>query len=123
MKEKLQPPVRIADPPPPTPPEEAVLRLGVHDLSRIEWTAMLGLPEKGDRKYLVEFTVEIPANLYTPINMWDYVQQFTRLQSPEESGALRIERGDPDELRRDVLVVLADSGDRDEAGVRAHPFG
>jgi hypothetical protein len=81
------------------------LRLGVHDLSRIEWTAVLGLPEKGDRRYLVEFTVEIPANLYSPINMWDYVQQLTRLQSPEESGALRIERGDADELRRDVLGV------------------
>jgi hypothetical protein len=105
VKEKLQPPVRIPEAAPTAPPEEAVLRLGVHDLSRIEWTAVLGLPEKGDRRYLVEFTVGIPANLYSPINMWDYVQQFTRLQSPEESGALRIERGEPDELRRDVLGV------------------
>jgi hypothetical protein len=85
--------------------EESTLRLSVHDLSRIEWTAVLGLPPEGERKSRLQFTVEIPLNLYSPLNMWDYVQQFTRLQSPEESGALQIDRGHPDELRRDVLGV------------------
>jgi len=37
------------------------------------------------------------------VNMWDYVQQLTRLQSPREPGAIQIERGDADELRRDLL--------------------
>jgi hypothetical protein len=105
--------VKEQHPPQASPPEpagfpqeeEATLRLGIHDLSRIEWTAVLGLPPDGVRRYHLEFTVEIPTNLYSPTNMWDYVQQFTRLQSPEESGALQIDRKHPDELRRDVLGV------------------
>ena len=43
--------------------EESTLRLGVHDLSRIEWTAVMALPAEGDRKYRLEFTVEIPLNV------------------------------------------------------------
>jgi hypothetical protein len=100
-----RPPVRLPAADPPREEEESTLRLGVHDLSRIEWTAVLALPPEGERKYRLEFTVEIPLNLYSPLNMWDYVQQFTRLQSPEEVGALQIDRGHADELRRDVLGV------------------
>jgi hypothetical protein len=85
--------------------EPVALRLGVHDSSRLEWIASLALPARGTRRYELRFSVEIPANLYSPTNMWDYVQQFTRLRSPTEEGALRVERGDPDELRRDVLGV------------------
>ncbi len=106
MKENLPPPPALPpESPPPFSDEEATLRLGVHDLSRIEWTAVLALPDKGQRRHTVEFTVDIPANLYSPMNMWDYVQQLTRLRSPHEAGELRIERGDLDELRRDVLGV------------------
>jgi hypothetical protein len=112
VKEKLpHPPMVVAPAPPPAvvleeaPSSETTLRLGVHDLSRIEWTARLPLPERGVSHYEINFDVDIPANLYSPINMWDYVQQFTRLQSPDDSGALQIERGDLDELRRDVLGV------------------
>jgi hypothetical protein len=104
VKEVLQPPP-VPDPIGFPPEEEATLRLGIHDLSRIEWTAVLALPPEGERRYTLGFTVEIPTNLYSPINMWDYVQQFTRLQSPEETGALQIDRAHPDELRKDVLGV------------------
>jgi hypothetical protein len=105
VKETLQPPPPISPPASALVelPEESALRLGVHDLSRVEWTALLALPDKGERQHVVEFTVEIPANLYSPVNMWDYVQQVTRLQSPREPGALQIERRDADELRRDLL--------------------
>jgi hypothetical protein len=107
VREQPQPaPIRVPEKPVVVESEEeSTLRLGVHDLSRLEWTAVLALPVEADRKYRLEFTVEIPSNLYSPMNMWDYVQQFTRLRSPEEAGALQIDRGHPDELRRDVLGV------------------
>jgi hypothetical protein len=89
----------------PTVPEEIGLRLAVHDLSRIEWTASVGLPTVAPRKYEVEFTFEVPANIYSVHNVWDHKQSFTRLQSPSEEGELRIDRVDIDELRRDTLGV------------------
>jgi hypothetical protein len=85
--------------------EEIGLRLGVHDSSRIEWTASVDLPARDDRRYRVEFSVEIPANTYSIHDPWEHLQINTRLQSPSEEGALRIERDDVDELRRDTLGI------------------
>ncbi len=86
-------------------PREVELRLGVHDLSRIEWTCAVLLPDSGDRKYEVGFNIEIPSNLYQQQNVWDNLQSFTRLQSPTEQGQIQIERADIDELRRDTLGI------------------
>lgn len=77
--------------------------MGVHDLSRIEWVAHVGLPQSGMRKYQVEFSLEIPLNLYSLHNVWDHKQSYTRLQSPTEEGDLRVELSDLDALRRDTL--------------------
>jgi len=85
--------------------DEIGLRLGVHDSSRVEWAASVDLPSTGERRYEVEFTIRIPAHLYSPHNVWDQKQTFTRLQSPTEEGQLHIERADLDELRRDTLGV------------------
>ncbi|HZS41044.1 MAG TPA: hypothetical protein VFF06_29650 [Polyangia bacterium] len=79
--------------------------LGVHDSSRIEWTASVPLPRSGDLKYEIEFSFEIPSNIYCTHNVWDHKQSFTRLQSPTEEGELSIDRADLDELRRDTLGV------------------
>ena len=91
--------------PPKPATDEIELRLGVHDSSRVEWAAIVGLPPEGEREYEVEFKIRIPAHLYSPHNVWDQKQTFTRLQSPTEEGELRIERVDLDELRRDTLGV------------------
>jgi hypothetical protein len=92
-------------PPPKPATDEIELRLGVHDSSRVEWAASVALPQSGERRYEVEFVIRIPAHLYSPHNVWDQKQTFTRLQSPTEEGQLRVERIDLDELRRDTLGV------------------
>jgi hypothetical protein len=83
------------------------LRLGVHDASRIEWAISVPLPQPpaGEREYEIEYTVEVPANLYTVHNVWDHKQTFTRLTSPSEEGPINVDRRDMDELRRDTLGV------------------
>ncbi len=86
-------------------PEEVRLWLGVHDSSRIEWTAAIALPEKDERHYQIEFDVDIPATLFPSHNVWEHLQIFTRLRSPSEDGPLEIERDDAEELRRDTLGV------------------
>jgi hypothetical protein len=95
--------------PPPLPTglsDDIELRLSVHDSSRIEWVASVALPapRQPERKYTVQFTLEIPTHLYSTHDVWDHKQNFTRLQSPsEEEGPLRVDRADVDELRRDTL--------------------
>jgi hypothetical protein len=81
------------------------LWMGVHDLSRVEWTATVPLPVAGERRYDVEFSVEIPANTFQAHSVWEHLQIFTRLQSPSEEGAIELERGDLEELRRDALGI------------------
>ena len=85
--------------------EDVRLWLGVHDLSRIEWTTAVQLPSEGARRYDVQLAVEIPATLFPSHSVWEHLQIFTRLQSPAEEGPLEIERDDLEELRRDTLGV------------------
>jgi hypothetical protein len=89
----------------PATPEEIRLWLGVHDSSRIEWTAAIALPLKDERHYQIEFDLDIPATLFPSHNVWEHLQIFTRLRSPSEDGPLQIERDDAEELRRDTLGV------------------
>lgn len=109
--------------------EKFGLRLGVHDSSRVEWVATVALPNAGAAafRYNLEFLVDVPQHLYLAHNMWERKQTFTRLQSPQEEGELRIERGDVDELRRDALGVahrlktLRDRAERMFEGACHHP--
>lgn len=89
----------------PAQAEEPRLRLGVHDLSRIEVTASVPLPARGVERYEVQLAVELPATMFPAHSVWEHLQIFTRLQSPAEQGPLEIERRDVDELRRDTLGV------------------
>src|SRR6267142_4928216 len=85
--------------------EDVRLWLGVHDLSRIEWTAGVQLPPSGERRYDVQLEIEIPQTIFVSHSVWEHLQIFTRLQSPAEEGPLEIEREDLEELRRDTLGV------------------
>jgi len=97
---------KAVKPEPPRRTEDVRLWLGVHDLSRIEWTAAVQIPGKGgDRKYDVQLAVEIPATLFPSHSVWEHLQIFTRLQSPAEEGPLEVDREDIEELRRDTLGV------------------
>jgi hypothetical protein len=87
------------------PGEDVRLRLEVHDLSRIEWTAVVRLPPRDERRYEVEFAVDVPATLFPSHNVWEHLQIFTRLRSPAEDGPLEIDSEDVEELRRDTLGV------------------
>jgi hypothetical protein len=96
---------RAARPPQPRSAEDVRLWLGVHDLSRIEWTAAVQIPTQAARRYDVQLAVEIPATLFQSHSVWEHLQIFTRLQSPAEEGPLQIDRDDLEELRRDTLGV------------------
>src|SRR5262249_12917368 len=85
--------------------EDVRLWLGVHDLSRIEWTAAGQLPPAASRRYDVGFAREIPAALFPTHRGGGHPQILPRLQSPAEEGPLAIERHDLEELRRDALGV------------------
>jgi hypothetical protein len=96
---------KAAKPEPPRHAEDVRLWLGVHDLSRIEWTAAVQIPTKSERRYDVQLAVEVPATMFPSHSVWEHLQIFTRLQSPAEEGPLEIEREDLEELRRDTLGV------------------
>ena len=96
---------KAAKPELPRSAEDVRLWFGVHDLSRIEWTAAVQIPGAGGRRYDVQLAVEIPATMFPSHSVWEHLQIFTRLQSPAEEGPLEIERDDLEELRRDTLGV------------------
>jgi hypothetical protein len=96
---------QAAKPSEPTRTDDVRLWLGVHDLSRVEWTAVVPLPERDQRRYEIEFAVDIPATLFASHNVWEHLQIFTRLRSPAEEGPLAVESDDVEELRRDTLGV------------------
>ena len=96
---------KAAKPDPPRRAEDVRLWLGVHDLSRIEWTTAVQMPGQAERRYDVQLAVEIPATIFPSHSVWEHLQIFTRLQSPAEEGPLEIEREDLEELRRDTLGV------------------
>lgn len=107
--------------------QEIGLRLGVHDLSRLEWTVSVPIPTAGKLKYEVELEADLPAAMYVPHNSWDQLQAYTRLQSPlEENGPETIDCLDIDELRRDTLgiahliKVKRQKFERAAAGAAAH---
>src|SRR5438309_2834641 len=96
---------KAAKPEPPRHAEDVRLWLGVHDLSRIEWTAAVQIPTTTERRYDVQLSVEVPSTMFPSHSVWEHLQIFTRLQSPAEEGPLEIERDDLEELRRDTLGV------------------
>lgn len=107
--------------------QELGLRLGVHDLSRLEWTVSAPIPTDGKLRYQVTLEADLPAAMYIPHDSWDQLQSYTRLQSPTEDLAPdKIDCLDIDELRRDALGIAhlikvnRQRFERSAAGAAAH---
>ncbi len=90
-----------------------LVRVGIHDASRIEWSVSVPLPIATSLPYLIELEMEIPANAFARHSPWDQLQSFTRLDGPAEA----VKPGDPvtiDGLRRGAIALatrLARAGD------------
>lgn len=85
-------------------PLDAEVRVGIHDASRLEWSASVPLPENAPLKYELEAVLEIPSNAFAKHAPWDQLQAFTRLDGPAEP----VRAGDAltiDALRRSALGV------------------
>jgi hypothetical protein len=83
---------------------DALVRLEVHDASRLEWSISIPLPEKRSLAYAIDVELEIPANAFGRHAPWDQLQTFTRLDGPQIANV----GSDPvtiDGLRRHALAV------------------
>jgi hypothetical protein len=85
---------------------ELAVNVGVHDPARVEWVASVPLPQTGDRKYDIDFVIELPATIYAPHDQWERLQSLSRLQSPSDA-ANSGDRSDVDDIRRDILAAAS----------------
>jgi hypothetical protein len=68
--------------------EKADVRLAVHDTSRIEWAVSVPLPrpgKSGNAEYAIELDLEVPAHVLAAHSPWDHLQEFTRLDGPDDA--------------------------------------
>ncbi len=65
--------------------DKADVRLAVHDTSRIEWAVSVPLPRAGDAEYAIELDLEVPAHVLAAHSPWDHLQEFTRLDGPDDA--------------------------------------
>ncbi|AKU91429.1 hypothetical protein [Vulgatibacter incomptus] len=84
-----------------------MLRLGVHDSSRLEWIAELPFPADGRADdFELDFLVEIPAHLWIRHDNWERLQVLARLASPVDEDGENVHRLiSVDELRRSALAA------------------
>ena len=85
-------------------PLDAEVRVGIHDASRLEWSASVPLPDGEPLRYELEAVLEIPSNAFAKHAPWDQLQAFTRLDGPAEP----VRAGDAvtiDALRRTALGI------------------
>ena len=83
---------------------DALVRLEVHDASRLEWSVSIPLPANRRLAYAIEVELEIPANAFAPHAPWDQLQSFTRLDGAQVTSG----GSDPisiDGVRRHALAV------------------
>ncbi|HEY0838579.1 MAG TPA: hypothetical protein VGD74_00195, partial [Vulgatibacter sp.] len=84
-----------------------MLRLGVHDSSRMEWIAELPLSEgQAPEEFTLELSAEVPAHVWTAHDHWERLQLLARLSSPTDDvspGAARL-LATVDEVRRAALA-------------------
>jgi hypothetical protein len=84
--------------------DKADVRLEVHDTSRLEWAVSVPLPRDGEADYAIELDLEVPAHVLAAHSPWDHLQEFTRLDGPDEM-ALSVETVDA--LRRFAVGIAA----------------
>jgi hypothetical protein len=85
---------------------DALVRLEVHDASRLEWSISIPLPERRSLAYAIDVELEIPSNAFARHAPWDQLQSFTRLDGPQIASV----GSDPvtiDGLRRHALAVAS----------------
>lgn len=85
-----------------------MLRLRVHDSSRLEWITEIPIPRGGSPKnFELELSLEIPEHLWTSHDQWERLQLMARLSSPKDDTKLdtkgRIRT--VDEMRRSALAI------------------
>jgi hypothetical protein len=83
---------------------DALVRLEVHDASRLEWSVSVPLPELRRLEYAIEVDIEIPSNAFAPHVPWAQLQSFTRLDGSQVTSG----GSDPitiDGVRRRALAV------------------
>jgi hypothetical protein len=97
---------------------EAIVRLEIHDASRLEWSVSIPLPEESPFHYVIDVDLEIPANAFARHTPWDQLQSFTRLDGPKET-TFSTDPVSIDTLRRGA-VALANKLARASEGFARH---
>src|SRR6476619_1735307 len=64
---------------------EAIVRLEIHDASRLAWSVSIPLPGESAFQYVINVELEIPPNAFARHTPWDQLQSFTRLDGPKET--------------------------------------
>ncbi len=72
----------------------SVVRLGIHDASRAEWTVVVPLPVAGPLAYCIDVEFAIPSQAFVRHSPWDHLQSFARLDG-----------GSADELRHNAVTI------------------
>src|SRR5689334_699762 len=64
--------------------ELGLVRVGVHDASRVEWSVSIPLPPPNESPlhYTINVELQIPSNAFARHSPWDQMQSFTRLDGP-----------------------------------------
>jgi len=96
--------------------DKADVRLEVHDTSRLEWAVSVPLPRAGEAEYGIELDLEVPAHVLTAHSPWDHLQEFTRLDGPDDASP-SVETIDA--LRRFAVGIAAKLG-RTHEGFSRH---
>src|SRR5215510_1017750 len=97
---------------------DSLVRLQIHDTSRLEWSVSIPLPEGAPLKYTIDVELEIPANAFARHTPWDQLQSFTRLDGPKET-TFSTDPMSIDTLRRGA-VALANKLSRASEGFARH---
>lgn len=98
--------------------ELGLVRVGVHDASRLEWSVTIPLPEEGETRYSIDVEIQIPSNAFARHSPWDQMQSFTRLDGPALNAAVA-DANSLDALRRGA-VALANKLSRASDGFTRH---
>jgi hypothetical protein len=95
---------------------QGLVKVGVHDASRMEWSVSVPLPEDAPLKYNIRIEMQIPSLVRQ--SPWEQLQSYTRLDGPALS-AMRGETLTIDTLRRGA-VALATKLSRASEGFARH---
>ena len=80
---------------------DRVVRVGIHDASRLKWSVSVPLPERHKLDYLIEAELEIPTNAVAHRTPWEQLQGLTRLSGMTASS----DDSTVDSLRRGAVTL------------------